>query len=123
MTKEEQDDSLHEAEELPAGETKDFHRGYQLVVMNLPRKIGEQPESTLHSNPSLDEQEGDQPSNVHEKSHPNFPYGKCNQNVENYVSDVFEGNLSIPIYDECKDDHMDDAPQEPATYKNKSDHL
>ena len=39
FTKEEHDDSLHEVEELPAGETKDFQRGYQLAVMDLQRQI------------------------------------------------------------------------------------
>ena len=31
---------MHEAEELPTGETKDFHKGYQLAVMDLQRQIG-----------------------------------------------------------------------------------
>ena len=39
FTKEEHDNSCHEVEELPTEETKDFQRGYQLVVMDLQRKI------------------------------------------------------------------------------------
>ena len=35
LTKEEHDDSLHEAEELRVEETKNFQRGYQLAVMDL----------------------------------------------------------------------------------------
>ena len=85
--------------------------------------MGEQLDFALHPNPSLDKQEYDQPSDVHEESHPNFPYGECNQHVENFVSDVFEGDLSMPIYDEGKDDHQDDTPQKPATYNNQLDHL
>ena len=40
LTKEEHDNSYHEAEELRAAETKDFQRGYQLAVMDLQRQIG-----------------------------------------------------------------------------------
>ena len=28
----------------------------------------------------------------------------------------------MPIYDECEDGYLDDAPQEPTTYNNRLDH-
>ena len=57
----------HKTEEFHVGETEDFQRGYQLVVMNFLRHMGEQLEFALHSNPSIDKQEGNHPSDVHEK--------------------------------------------------------
>ena len=39
----------------------------------------EQLEPALHPNPSFDEKKDNQPSDVHEESHPNFPYEECNQ--------------------------------------------
>ena len=32
-------------------------------------------------------------------------------------------NITYTKHDECKDDHLHDAPQEPATCNNRSDHL
>ena len=50
---------------------------------------GEQLEPAPHSNPSFYEQEDNQASDIHEESHPNLLYEECNENVENYVSDIF----------------------------------
>ena len=33
-----------------------------------------------------------------------------------------EEDFSLPIYDECKDGYLDNAPQEPAYYNNRLDH-
>ena len=71
---------------------------------------GEQLETSLHSNPSFDEQEDNQPSDVHEESHPNFPYEECNQHVEVSVSDVFKEDFNMPLCYQCEDFHLDDAP-------------
>ena len=59
---------------------------------------------------------------MHEEGHPNFLYEDCNQHVENYVSDVFKQDLSFPIYDQCKDGYLDNAPQEPVDCNNILDH-
>ena len=50
----------------------------------------EQEDSTLYFNPFVDEKEDNQPSDVHEKSRPNFIYEDCNQHVEVSVSNVFK---------------------------------
>ena len=42
---------------------------------------GEQLESALQSNLSFNEQEDNQPSDIHEESHPNFLYEECNHRV------------------------------------------
>ena len=72
---------------------------------------GWQLESALHSHPSFDEQEDNQPSDVHEDSCPSFPYEECNQHVQNSVSDIFKEDSIMPLYYECEDGHLDDAPQ------------
>ena len=82
---------------------------------------GEQLEPTLHPNPSFDEQEDNHPGDVHEESHPNFPYEHCNEHVEKYVSDIFKEYFSVPICDEYKDDYLNNAPEEPKVCNNGLD--
>ena len=84
-----------------------FHEG-----LNHREEDGEveQLELALHSNPSFDEQEDNQPSDVHEEGHPNFPCEDYNRYVEVFVSDVFEEDFSMPLYCECEDGHLDDTP-------------
>ena len=78
-------------------------------------------EISMNSNPSFDDREDNQPSDVHEESHPNFPYEDYNKHVEVPVSNVFKEDLSMPIYDECEYSHLDDAPQA-TNYNNGLDH-
>ena len=70
---------------------------------------GEQLESALHSNLAFNEQEDYQPSGIHEESRPNLLYEECNEHVENYVSDIFKKDFSMPIYD---DDYLNNAHEE-----------
>ena len=74
---------------------------------------GEQIESALHSNPPFYEKVYGQPSNVQTESHTNFLCEDCRHHVENYGSNVFKGDFSMPIYDECKDGYLDNAPKQP----------
>ena len=55
----------------PMAETTDFHG--RLNHKEEDEK-GEKLEPALHSNPSFYEQEDNHPTDVHEVSHPNFPY-------------------------------------------------
>ena len=84
---------------------------------------GEQLEPALDSNPSFNEQEDNQPNDVHEEIHPNFSYEYYNQHVEVCVSDIFEEDFSMPIYNECEDGHLDNTPKEPAVCNHRLDHL
>ena len=83
---------------------------------------GEQLEPGLHSNHSFDEQEYNQPSDVHEEIHPNFPYEDCKQHVEVSVNDFFKEDFIMPLYYECEDGHLYDAPQEAVDNNNVLDH-
>ena len=78
----------------------------------------EQIEPALHPNPSFDEQEGD----VQKESHPNFPYEECNKNVEFSISDVCKEDFSMPLYYECEEGYLDDAPPEATDCNNGLDH-
>ena len=82
----------------------------------------EQLEPAPHSNPSFYEQEDNNPSDVHEESHPNFPCEDYKHHVEVSISNVFKEYFNRPIYDECEDGHLDDAPQEAADCNNGLDH-
>ena len=42
--------------------------------------------------------------------------------VEKYVSDIFKEDFSMPLYDECEDEYLDNTPQEAIDYKNGLDH-
>ena len=98
MEDKQDDQSCHQSQ--PMEETTVWHEG-----LNHKEEDGkgEQLEPALLSNPSFDEQEDNHPSDVHEESHPNFPYEECDQRVENYVSDIFKEDFSKPLYYECED--------------------
>ena len=83
----------------------------------------EQPEPSLHSNPSFDKQEDNQPSDIHEEGHIYLAYEECNEHIDNYVNDIYKEYFIIPIYNECEDGLLDDAPKEPAVCNHGLDHL
>ena len=67
---------------------------------------GEQLEYDLHSHPSFDEQEDNQPSVVQEECY-NLFYEECNQPVTNSICGGFEEDFSPPIYDEYDYGYLD----------------
>ena len=71
-------------------------------ILGMNNEKGEQAESTLHSNPSIYEQEYNQPSFVQEECY-NLFYEECNQPVTNSICGVFQEYFSPPIYDEYED--------------------
>ena len=91
-------------------------------ILGMNNEKGEQAESTLHSNPSIYEQEYNQPSFVQEECY-NLFYEECNQHVTNSVCNGFEEDFSPPIYDEYEDGYMDNAPKEPTVCNKGLDHL
>ena len=78
-----------------------------MEFLGMENEKGEQVESSLHSNPSLYEQEDNQPSVVQEECYNLFDE-ECNQSVTNFVCGGFEEDFSPPIYDEYEDGYSED---------------
>ena len=86
---------------------------------------GEQLESALHSHPSFDEKDDNQPSVVMEECY-NFFYEECNQLVTSSISGGFKEDFSPPVEEEQEDDQPNNVQEEGHTilfYEDYNQHV
>ena len=57
------------------------------------------------------EQEDDQTEDVQKECYNHLFYENCNHPVINFVSDDSKEIFSLPIYNKCEEDYLDDVPK------------